>query len=122
VGIIVPCDPSIVAARIKRGDRRAGLGPDLGMVRQDLVEAVIAALERQSPSLAAKPATASPPGILADGMRPARGKGPLSLVTGAGGPRAVRTRRMTPFTRAQPTRPGSSRTGATAPLLLPGPA
>jgi hypothetical protein len=53
-GIIQPCDPDIVAARIKRADRRPkGWDLDLSRVRGDLTEAGIAALEHQFPGLAA---------------------------------------------------------------------
>ena len=51
-GIIGPCDPDIVAARIKRADRRPqGWDLNLGMVRDDLAAADIVTLERQFPGL-----------------------------------------------------------------------
>jgi Helix-turn-helix domain len=47
-GIIAPCDPDIVAARIKRADRRPqGWDLNLGLVRDDLTNAGIVMLERQ---------------------------------------------------------------------------
>src|SRR5689334_23682364 len=45
-GIIAPCDPGIVAARIKRADRRPhGWDLNLGLVRDDLDDAAAAVLE-----------------------------------------------------------------------------
>jgi Helix-turn-helix domain len=54
-GIIRPCDPTVVAAKIKRADRRPQ-GWDLAMhlIRGDLDEADLAALERQFPGLTAR--------------------------------------------------------------------
>lgn len=58
-GIIWPCDPNVVAARIKRVDRRPqGWDLNLGLVRDDLAEADVSVLERQFPGLAARVATA----------------------------------------------------------------
>ena len=49
-GIISPCDPGIVAARIKRADRRAqGWALNLSLVRDDLDGAAVAVLEHQFP-------------------------------------------------------------------------
>ena len=49
-GIIRPCDPDIVAARIKRADRRPqGWTLNLTLVRDDLDDAAIAVLEHQFP-------------------------------------------------------------------------
>jgi hypothetical protein len=49
-GIILLCDPDIVAARVKRADRRPkGWDLDLSEVRDDLSEAEIAVLEHQFP-------------------------------------------------------------------------
>jgi Helix-turn-helix domain len=54
-GIISPCDPGIVAARIKRADRRPqGWDLDLSLIRDDLTEADIVALGHQFPGLAAR--------------------------------------------------------------------
>jgi hypothetical protein len=54
-GLIRACDPEIVAARIKRADRRPqGWDLDLRMVRDDLTEAEVAVLERQFPGLAGR--------------------------------------------------------------------
>jgi hypothetical protein len=65
-GIISPCDPGIVAARIKRADRRPqGWDLDLSLVRDDLDAAALAVLEHQFPGLAARLAVAAQPG--ADG-------------------------------------------------------
>jgi hypothetical protein len=59
-GIIRPCDPEIVAARIKRADRRPkGWDLDLSLIRDDLTEADVAALGRQFPGLAARVAAAA---------------------------------------------------------------
>ena len=72
-GIMSPCDPGIVAARIKRADRRPqGWDLSLGMVRDDLAEADIVKLERQFPGLAARLAAMARPGPddQTDGMRP----------------------------------------------------
>ena len=54
-GSISQCDPDIVAARIKRADRRPkGWDLDLSLVRADLTEGHMAALERQFPGLTAR--------------------------------------------------------------------
>lgn len=54
-GLIRPCDPAVVAARIKRADRRPnGWDLDLGRIRDDLTEDEIAILERQFPGLTAR--------------------------------------------------------------------
>ena len=57
-GIIRPCDPAIVAAKIKRADQRPQ-GWDLAMhlVRDDLDDEDLTALERQFPGLTARVAT-----------------------------------------------------------------
>jgi hypothetical protein len=50
-GIIWPCDPEIVAARIKRADRRPkGWDLDLSLIRDDLAEAGLAASSSSSPA------------------------------------------------------------------------
>lgn len=56
-GIIQPCDPAIVAAKIKRADQRPQ-GWDLAMhfIRDDLDDEDLAALERQFPGLTARAA------------------------------------------------------------------
>jgi hypothetical protein len=65
-GIISPCDPGIVAARIKRADRRPqGWDLNLSLVRDDLDDAALAVLEHQFPGLVARLAAAAPSG--ADG-------------------------------------------------------
>jgi hypothetical protein len=59
--IILACDPDIVAARIKRADRRAqGWDLNLTLVRHDLDDeaAVAAGLERQFPGLGSVTAAA----------------------------------------------------------------
>jgi hypothetical protein len=54
-GLIRPCDPAVVAARIKRADRRPrGWDLDLSLIRGDLAEEDVAALEGQFPGLAAR--------------------------------------------------------------------
>jgi hypothetical protein len=54
-GLIRPCDPAVVAARIKRADRRPkGWDLDLSLIRDDLAEEDVAALECQLPGLAAR--------------------------------------------------------------------
>jgi Helix-turn-helix domain len=51
-GIISPCDPDIVAARIKRADRRLqGWDLNLSLVRDDLNHDAVAILEHQFPGL-----------------------------------------------------------------------
>ena len=71
-GVISPCDPDIVAARIKRADRRPqGWDLNLGLVREDLDAAAIAVLEHQFPGLGGRLA-ASPRPVgagRADGVR-----------------------------------------------------
>ncbi len=60
-GLIRSCDPAVVAARIKRADRRPkGWDLDLSLIRADLTEDDIAALEYQFPGLAARVAAAQP--------------------------------------------------------------
>jgi hypothetical protein len=60
-GIIAPCDPGIVAARIKRADRRPqGWDLNLSLVRHDLDDAA-AVLDHQFPGLAARLAAAAQP-------------------------------------------------------------
>ena len=60
-GVIAPCDPGIVAARIKRADRRPqGWNLNLSLVRDDLDDAAIAVLEHQFPGLGIRLAAAAP--------------------------------------------------------------
>jgi Helix-turn-helix domain len=62
-GIISPCDPGIVAARIKRADRRPqGWDLNLSLVRHDLDDAAVAVLEHQFPGLGGRLAAAARPG------------------------------------------------------------
>jgi helix-turn-helix protein len=71
-GIISPCDPGIVAARIKRADRRPqGWDLNLSLARHDLNDAAVAVLERQCPGLGARLAAAGQPGAdsQADGVQ-----------------------------------------------------
>ena len=71
-GIIRPCDPDIVAARIKRADRRPkGWDLDLTLIRGDLTGTEAAALRRQFPGLAARAAAAACPdaGEALDGVQ-----------------------------------------------------
>jgi hypothetical protein len=54
-GIIRTCDPAVVAAKIKRADRRPqGLDLAMRLVRDDLDDEDLAALERQFPGLTAR--------------------------------------------------------------------
>jgi Helix-turn-helix domain len=77
-GIIAPCDPGIVAARIKRADRRPqGWDLNLSLVRDDLDKAAIAVLDHQFPGLGANGQ--------ADGVQPARRRGATSAATGCSG-------------------------------------
>ncbi len=76
-GVISPCDPAIIAARIRRADRRPrGWDLSLARIRGDLTQAEIAALERQFPGLAARLAAAQAddraggPGTPEDGVHP----------------------------------------------------
>jgi Helix-turn-helix domain len=66
-GIISPCDPGIVAAWIKRADRRPqGWDLNLSLVRNDLDDAAVAVLEHQFPGLGVRLAAAAQLG--ADGQ------------------------------------------------------
>jgi len=65
--IISPCDPDIVAARIKRADRRPqGWDLNLALVSEDLDDVAVAVLEHQFPGLGSRLAAAAKPG--ADGQ------------------------------------------------------
>jgi len=92
-GLIRPCDPAVVAARIKRADRRPkGWDLDLSLVRDDLAEEDVAALECQFPGLAARLAAQPGPGRgevqsphpVAAVDNPPTGVQPLHPVPGAG--------------------------------------
>jgi hypothetical protein len=62
-GVISPCDPGHRRGAIKRADwRPQGWDLNLGVIRQDLAQAGLAAPEHQFPGHAARIATASPPG------------------------------------------------------------
>lgn len=62
-GLIRGCDPAVVAARIRRADRRPkGWDLDLTQIRVDLAEDEAAALERQFPGLAGRLAASAQPG------------------------------------------------------------
>jgi hypothetical protein len=66
-GVISPCDPGIVAARIKRVDRRPqGWNLNLSLVRDDLDDVALAILEHQFLGLGVRLAAAAQPG--ADGQ------------------------------------------------------
>jgi hypothetical protein len=66
-GIIAPCDPNIVAAWIKRADRRPqGWDLNLSLARHDLDDAAVGILERQFPGLGVRLAVAAQLG--ADGQ------------------------------------------------------
>jgi Helix-turn-helix domain len=59
-GTVSPCDPDIVAARIKRADRRPqGWNLNLSLVRDDLDDAAVAVLEHQFPGLGVRLAAAA---------------------------------------------------------------
>lgn len=61
-GIIRACDPDIIAARIKRADRRPkGWDLDLSLIRADLTDTEVAVLGRQFPGLGARAAAAACP-------------------------------------------------------------
>jgi len=81
-GIIGPCDPAIAAAKIKRADQRPQ-GWDLAMhlVRDDLDDEDLAALERQFPGLTARVAVLRASGSLRSDD-PDTGVQRLHLVTG----------------------------------------
>ena len=62
-GIVSPCDPGIVAARIKRADRRPqGSNWNMSLTATHLEDAAIAVLEHQFPGLGIRLALAAPPG------------------------------------------------------------
>jgi hypothetical protein len=80
-GIISPCDPDIVAARIKRADRRPqGWDLNLSLVRNDLNHDAVAVLEYQFPSPGVRLAAAGQPG--ADGRADAM-QSPHPVTTGS---------------------------------------
>ena len=61
-GIIQACDPDIIAARIKRADRRPkGWDLDLSLIRADLTDTEVAVLGRQFPGRGARAAAATCP-------------------------------------------------------------
>jgi hypothetical protein len=69
-GLIRPCDSAVVAARVKRTDRRPkGWDLDLGLVRDDLAQEDVAALEYQFPGLAARLAAKPSPGHHVHGVQ-----------------------------------------------------
>jgi Helix-turn-helix domain len=87
-GIISPCDPGIVAARIKRADRRPqGWDLNLSLARYDLDDAAAGILERQCPGLGVRLAAAGQPGAdgQADGVQPVRRRRATGAVTGCSG-------------------------------------
>jgi hypothetical protein len=58
----LPCDPDIVAVRIKRADRRPqGWDLNLSLVRGDLDDTTVSALEHQFPGLGSRLAVAAEP-------------------------------------------------------------
>ena len=58
-GIIRPCDPAVVAAKVKRRDRRPqGWDLDMSLIRDDPDAEDLAALENQFPGLTARAAAA----------------------------------------------------------------
>jgi hypothetical protein len=100
-GIISPCDPCIVAARIKRADRRPqGWDLNLSLVRDDLDRAAVAVLEHQFPGPGADSQSGGvqPPHLVATGseavdnwpdgveqLHPAREGSPAAGAGGGGG-------------------------------------
>ena len=61
-GIIQACDPHIIAARIKRADRRPkGWDLDLSLIRADLTDTEVAVLRRPFPGRGARAAAAACP-------------------------------------------------------------
>jgi Helix-turn-helix domain len=87
-GIIQPCDPAIVAAKIKRADQRPQ-GWDLAMhlVRDDLDDEDLGVLERQFPGLTARVSVMQTTGgpLSGDGVqspRPAPATGATTAGTG----------------------------------------
>jgi hypothetical protein len=98
-GVIRPCDPALVAAKIKREDKRPQ-GWDLAMhlIRDDLTGEEVASLEGQFPGLAARvaamradhkgqPQPAADPA--ADGVQPSQRRG--AAISGTGCNRCTRT-------------------------------
>jgi hypothetical protein len=82
-GIISPCDPDILAARIRRADRRPqGWDLNLTLVRHDLDDAALAVLEHQFQGLGVRLAAVAQPG--AD--RQANGVQSPHLVASGAGP------------------------------------
>jgi len=111
-GIISPCDPDIVAARIKRADRRPqGWDLNLSLARDDLDAATVAAIKHQFPGLGIGLAAAAQPG--ADGQ-PDGVQSPHPVVTSSEAvdnwPNGVQQLRPEPGTGCNPAR----RRGATS--------
>jgi len=120
-GIISPCDPDIVAARIKRADRRPqGWDLNLSLARDDLDAATVAVLEHQSPGQGSRLTAARHPG--ADG-RPDGVQSPHPVATGSEAvdnwPGGVQPLHPAPGTecnrRADGVQPAQSRGAAVAP-------
>jgi hypothetical protein len=79
--VIIPCDPEVVAAKIKRADRRPqGRDLNLTLIRTDLGDAEPQSPENQFPGLQARLAAAGP---AADGPPPRRVQ-PLHPAAGTG--------------------------------------
>jgi hypothetical protein len=72
-GVIAPCDPAIIAARIRRGDRRPqGWNLNTSLIRDDLTDDDLTDLERLFPGLRQRVAAAREPQASAgDGVNPA---------------------------------------------------
>jgi hypothetical protein len=71
-GVIRPCHPAIVAARIRRADRRPkGWDLDMTLIRGDLTDTDAAVLERQFPGLSGRLAAADrqAPDRVCDGVQ-----------------------------------------------------
>lgn len=71
-GVISPCDPAIIAARIRRGDRRPqGWNLNTTLIRDDLTDDDITDLERLFPGLRQRVAAAREPQVpVDDGVKP----------------------------------------------------
>jgi hypothetical protein len=118
-GTVSPCDPGIVAARIKRAGRRPqGWNLNLNLIRDDLDDAAIAVVERQFPGLSirlrrpdsAMSARAGPPRLSPGPLRLRQAEPP------AGKPDAAPDAFCGPSRAATQPRPTSPARRAAAPL------
>jgi hypothetical protein len=121
--IITPCDPDIIAARIKRADRRPqGWDLNLTLIRDDLDAAAVAVLEHQFPGLAARLAATTRPG--ADGS-PDGVQSPHLAATGDEAvdnrPRGVQRLHPAPGTGCSPRADGVQRAPGRGAVVAPEP-